>query len=296
MSKKINIAVIGADMRQIHMINKLHEKGYTVYTYGINNDLITEKIIKTSSLSEAASKGNILICPIPFTKNNKDIAFLDLYEDKNIKHFMECINSNHILFAGIIPDYLSTHCNRNKIDQYDFMKMNDVAILNAIATAEGTIAEAIKRSSINLHGSNCLVLGFGRCAQVLANKLQAFNANVCVAARNKDACALAVAYGYSSILLDKLNSELKNFDFVFNTIPAVVLTKEKLEKLSPYVTIIDIASAPGGIDYAASEKLNLNASLCLGLPGIYSPKSSGEILANVIENILIERSGEFETK
>jgi len=296
LSKKSDITVIGADLRQIYMINKLHEKGYTVYTYGINNDLITNKIRKTSSLSEAISESNILICPIPFTKNNKDIAFLDLYEDKNVKHFMEHLNSNHILFAGLIPDYLSSFCSRNKIDQYDFMKMNDVAILNAIATAEGTIAEAIKRSSINLHDSNCLVLGFGRCAQILASKLKAFDVNVCIAARNKDACALAIAYGYSSILLDKLDSELKSFDFVFNTIPAIILTIDKLEKLSPHVTIIDIASAPGGIDYIASESLNLNASLCLGLPGIYSPKSSGEILANVIENILIERSGEFETK
>ncbi len=296
MSKKGDVTVIGADLRQIYMINNLYEKGYTVYTYGINNDLITDKIRKTSSLHEAISRSNILICPIPFSKNNKDIAFLNLYEDKNVKHFMEGLNSNHILFAGLIPDYLSSYCNRNKIVCYDFMKMNDVAILNAIATAEGTIAEAIKRSLINLHGSRCLVLGFGRCAQILASKLKAFDADICVSARTKDACALATAYGYFGILLDKLDQDLDSFDFVFNTIPAMVLARDKLEKLSPHVTIIDIASSPGGIDYSASESLNLNASLCLGLPGIYSPKSSGEILADVVENILIERSGEFETK
>jgi dipicolinate synthase subunit A len=296
LSEKGNITVIGADLRQIYMIKSFYEKGYTVYTYGINNDLITDKIRKTSSLHEAISKSNILICPIPFSKDNKDIAFLNLYEDKNVKHFMEELNSNHILFAGLIPDYLSSYCNRNKITHYDFMKMNDVAILNAIATAEGTIAEAIKRSSINLHGSKSLVLGFGRCAQILASKLKAFDVDIYVCARSKDDCAFATAYGYNSILLDNLENELNKFDFVFNTIPALILTKDKLEKLSPYVTIIDIASAPGGLDYKASESLNLNASLCSGLPGIYSPKSSGEILADVVENILIERSGEFETK
>ena len=295
MSKDCNITVIGADMRQIYMIDDLYDKGYTIYTYGINNDFLTNKIRKTASLSEAIEKSNILICPIPFTKNNKDIAFLDLYEDKNIKHFMECLNVNHCIFAGLIPDYLSNHCTKNGIAFYDFMKMNDVAILNAIATAEGTIVEAIKRSQINLHNSRCLVLGFGRCAQILAKKLKAFDANICICARNKDACALAIAYGYSSVILDKLDTKLDSFDFIFNTIPAVILTKSKLEKLSPHVTIIDIASSPGGIDYTASENLNLNASLCLGLPGIYSPKSSGEILANVIDNILIERSGDYET-
>jgi len=143
MSKKCDITVIGADMRQIYMINSLYDLGYTVFTYGINNDFLTNKIKKTASLSEAISNSNILICPIPFTKNNKDIAFLDLYEDKSVRHFMECLNSNHILIAGLIPDYLSNYCVKNNILHYDFMKMNDVAILNAIATAEGTIVEAM---------------------------------------------------------------------------------------------------------------------------------------------------------
>lgn len=296
MSKKGNISIIGADLRQIYMIKSLYDKGYTIYTYGINNDLVTDKIRKTSSLDEAMQESNILICPIPFSKDNKDIAFLNLYEDKNVKHFMEGLNEKHILFAGIIPDYLSSYCIRNKITYYDFMKMNDVAILNAIATAEGTVAEAIKRSTINLHGSKSLVLGFGRCAQVLASKLKALDVDVYISARNKDDIAFSIAYGYQGILLDNLEKDLKSFDFVFNTIPALILTRDKLKKLSPYVTIIDIASAPGGIDYNAADNLNLNASLCLGLPGIYSPKSSGEILADVVETILIERSGEFETK
>lgn len=296
MSKKGNISIIGADLRQIYMIKSLYDKGYTIYTYGINNDLVTDIIRKTSSLHEAIQESNILICPIPFTKDNKDIAFLNLYEDKNVKHFMEELNEEHILFAGLIPAFLTNHCSRNKITVYDFMKMNDLAILNAIATAEGTIAEAIKRSAVNLHGSKGLVLGFGRCAQVLASKLKAFGVDVYIGARNKDAIALSIAYGYNGILLDDIDKYLISFDFVFNTIPALILTKEKLEKLSPYVTIIDIASAPGGLDYNAAETLRLNASLCLGLPGIYSPKSSGEILADVVETILIERSGEFETK
>lgn len=296
MSKKGNISIIGADLRQIYMIKSLYDKGYTIYTYGINNDLVTDKIRKTSSLHEAMQESNILICPIPFSRDNKDIAFLNLYEDKNVKHFMEGLNEKHILFAGLIPDYLSSYCNRNKIINYDFMKMNDVAILNAIATAEGTVVEAIKRSTVNLHGSKSLVLGFGRCAQVLASKLKALDVNVYISARNKDDIAFAIAYGYQGILLDNLEKDLNSFDFVFNTIPAMILTRNKLEKLSPYVTIIDIASAPGGLDFDAAESLNLNASLCLGLPGIYSPKSSGEILADVIETILFERSGEFETK
>ena len=60
------------------------------------------------------------------------------------------------------------------------MKMDDVAIYNAIATAEGAIMEAIKMQPINLHKSRCLVLGYGRCAKVLAAKLKGMDAQVTV--------------------------------------------------------------------------------------------------------------------
>jgi dipicolinate synthase subunit A len=53
------------------------------------------------------------------------------------------------------------------------MKDEKIVILNAIATAEGTIMEAIRSSDQNLHGSNCIELGYGRCAKVLAQKLKA---------------------------------------------------------------------------------------------------------------------------
>ncbi|OJT71237.1 dihydrofolate reductase, partial [Clostridioides difficile] len=51
-------------------------------------------------------------------------------------------------------------------------------------------------------------------------------------------------------------------------------------KVSQEVTIIDIASSPGGVDYSVVKEAGINATLCLGLPGKYSPKTSGEILVN----------------
>ena len=48
------------------------------------------------------------------------------------------------------------------------------------------------------------------------------------------------------------------------------------------MAIIDIASAPGGVDYEAAGALGIAAKLCLGLPGKYAPKTAGEILAEEI--------------
>jgi dipicolinate synthase subunit A len=50
--------------------------------------------------------------------------------------------------------------------------------------------------------------------------------------------------------------------------------------MKPDVVIIDIASAPGGVDYPTAKELHVNCKLCLGLPGKFAPKSSAAFLVN----------------
>ena len=69
---------------------------------------------------------------------------------------------------------------------YDFRNMDEVALRNAVATAEGTLAEAIKHGSINITGSRCLVLGYGRCGREIASLFRAVRAYVTVADRNNN--------------------------------------------------------------------------------------------------------------
>jgi dipicolinate synthase subunit A len=49
------------------------------------------------------------------------------------------------------------------------------------------------------------------------------------------------------------------------------------------VTIIDIASAPGGVDFSAAQKMGISAFLCSGLPGKYAPASSASAIQKIIE-------------
>jgi hypothetical protein len=124
------------------------------------------------------------------------------------------------------------------------MESNEVAIKNAVATAEGAIAHAIERSPVNLHKSACLVMGYGRCAQVLAHKLRGLDAAVAVCARSPDQRALADAFGYEAIPLTDLPEAARRFDFIFNTVPAPVLTEAALLALKSGAFIVDIASIP----------------------------------------------------
>lgn len=281
---KNNIAVIGGDLRQVYMANEFIEKGYSVQVYGLKSSLFSSEIKEVDSLQDALLKNETVICPVPFTKNQNDILSLDL--NIPISALLQNLHENTTLFGGNIPKFVKSCCEIKNIKSVDLMELNEVAMLNAIATAEGTISEAITKSNINLHKSNCLILGYGRCGKVLAKKLKALDAYVYIAARSKDALMEAEAFGCECINISDIDSVLSQFDFIINTIPSLVLSKEKLLEVSKSVVIIDLASAPGGVDFKAAESMEIKASLCSGLPGKYAPKTSGSILFKVIENII----------
>ena len=65
---------------------------------------------------------------------------------------------------------------------------------------------------MNLHQSNCLVTGWGRCAEALAAKLKGMDARVTVAGRCKDKLAHAFCHGYDTLLLEDLDLHIHTFD------------------------------------------------------------------------------------
>jgi dipicolinate synthase subunit A len=53
--------------------------------------------------------------------------------------------------------------------------------------------------------------------------------------------------------------------------------------------IVDVASKPGGTDFRYAEKRGIKAILAPGIPGIVAPKTAGQIIANVLSELLLER-------
>ncbi len=125
-----------------------------------------------------------------------------------------------MLFGGSIPLSVTEYCKAHDIPCFDFMKMEEVACKNAVATAEGAAAEAISLSPINLRGSACLITGWGRCAAALADTLSGMGAHITVSARDSEKLALACCHGYGTVLLDRLDSHIQDYPFIFNTVPS----------------------------------------------------------------------------
>ena len=68
-----------------------------------------------------------------------------------------------------------------------------------------------------------------------------------------------------------------------NTVPAPVVTRVIIKELPRDAYILDIASKPGGTDFACAKEFGIRADLVLGIPGKYAPKESAYILERSME-------------
>ena len=110
-----------------------------------------------------------------------------------------------------------------------------------------------------------------------------------VAARRFSDLAWIRSEGMTPLEFRLLDEKISDFKVVFNTVPAPVLTKEKLVLMDRNAFIIDLASEPCGTDFAAAEELGITAKKALGLPGKFAPKTAGEILKETVLNVLSEK-------
>ena len=118
--------------------------------------------------------------------------------------------------------------------------------------------------------------------------LQGIGAKVYCEARKNSDIAWIKAYGYNSVHLSELSDKIDEFDIIINTVPAVVIDKEKVDKLKEDCLIIDLASNPGGVDKIAVKQRGIKLIWALSLPGKVAPTTSAEFIKETIYNILKE--------
>ena len=285
---KKKIAVIGGDLRSVKLAKMLAKDENEIYVYGLEkaDDMKdAENIIKCESVKKAVEKAEIVIGPIPFSSNGTIINAPYSNNEITIRELMHNIHTQILIAGGIQPEvYLMT--NNEYIEIIDIMKREELAVLNTIATAEGTIQIAIENTNTILHGSNCLILGFGRIGKVLARKLVGLSVNVTCAARKDDDIAWIQAYGYKSLNINELGEELNQYDIIINTVPHIILNEKRLEYVKNDALLIDLASNPGGIDKKSVKDKKLKFIWALSLPGKVAPITSAEFIKNTIYNII----------
>lgn len=288
--------VLGGDLRNIKLAGMLADDGNRVYSFGQDrSDEILDdgRIEKCTSLKVAMEKAQVIIGPVPFS-SNEDFINAPFAHDKIMIDDLMKTNKGKIFISGSIKDDLKKKLDEKYMEVIDIMKRDDLAILNTIATAEGTIEVAIKNTDKILQGSRVLILGFGRVGKIVANKFSKMSAIVTCAARKVSDLAWIKAYGYNSLNINDMLYDLKEFDIIINTVPQTILRERELKHIDAEALIIDLASSPGGIDGKIAKSMGLNFIWALALPGRIAPSSSAKFIKDTVYTILEEMSKRVE--
>lgn len=278
--KKINsFVIIGGDSRQIYMAEYLKSLGYEISVYGSSQ--------KSINLREEIAQKDAVILPLPLTKDDKTI-YSTIPIKENIDDIISFIKPDQPVFGGMISKGTESKMRRKNIEVYDYFKREEVTVMNTVPTVQGILKTIIENIDYTIFSSNCAVFGYGRVSKITADTLASLGANVTVCARKYGDIALSQTKGYKGCFIEEFYKTANTFDIIINTVPSVVINKKILNNLRKNCLIIDVASAPFGVDFSAAYELGIKAVQCPSLPGKVAPKTAGKIIADGILNIIRE--------
>ncbi len=280
------VVIAGGDAREVVLASELQKKGADVRLLGFDRDIAPAAGKFSSKLPQRA---DAVICPLPGIYANGDIYAPLAASPTNLNEITPVLHQGTLFLAGNIPENIFNGLMAEGVRVIQTSTLDELCLYNAVPTAEGAVLIALGNSDITIHGSHALVLGFGRCGVPLARLLQGMDAVVTVAVRRRDVIAQASNLGFRAVEFSVLERHIGRFDYIFNTVPATVLTENLLQKAKREALIVDIASSPGGTDFKAAEALGIKSILAPGLPGKTAPVSAGRILGDVYSHLLISK-------
>lgn len=285
------ILFVGGDLRQIRTINELSKKGYEVSVFGFDAETVPqfcEKIQWINDFSEVSDVYGVVVLPLPYTTDGKNINAPFCRYPISIAEVFANISAKSKVLAGRCDAKIKFMAESHRIMLVDYLCREELAMLNAIPTAEGAIQIAMEETPFTLHSSKCLVVGNGRIGKILSKMLHGLGAEVTVAARKKADMAFCFAMGYKTIPISTLGKNVEDFEIIFNTAPSLIFDFGLLAQLKKDVLVIDLASKPGGVDFDEARRLGIKVIWALSLPGKVAANTAGDIVCNTIINIIDE--------
>lgn len=268
--------ILGGDNRSLYLGEYLENQGLKVCYYAFNH---TECY---NSLEEAMNSSDIIIVPLPFTKDRLTLN-TPLFDDKVlISDILALLSHKKTVFGGQLPKSFCEELESRNCPYCDYFLLDELAIYNAVPTAEGVVQVLIEELPITIHGMKCGVLGYGKVGKVLAKTLSSLGAEVTVFARKQSSFAEIYASSMRYKSFDDLATETNDFDALINTVPVKVMGGAQLSKLNPDCVLVEVASAPFGIDFQAAKERAFKVIKAGSLPGKVAPKTAGEIIGRSI--------------
>ena len=275
-----NIVIVGGDKRQKYLKEYLVGSGFDVSSYGLFDwDDDTDK------LKGMIGEDSVVILPLPATRNDKTIFMPFSKKEISIDRLFSFLGSKNLVFGGIIKGELLSRLREGDIPYYDYYDQTFIE-KNAVLTSFGALKILLEHIDFALPMGKYAVTGYGKVAKETVSLLKSLSCDVTVFARSPSQREDAIIKGCKAEPLTSLSRLSGEFDIVINTVPAHIIHEETIANMKKECKIIELASAPFGLDFDLARKHSVDVVKAIGLPGKYTPKSAGEIIGKKICNTM----------
>lgn len=275
-----NIVIVGGDKRQKYLKEFLESQGLEVSSYGLFDwDDDTDK------LKAMINENTVIILPLPATRNGKTINMPFSKKEISVDRLLSFLGKQNLVFGGIIKGDLLSRLRETDIPYIDYYD-NAFIEKNAVLTAFGTLKIILEHIDFALPMGEFAITGYGRVAKETASLLTSLSCDVTVFARNSSQREDAIIKGCKAYPISSFSSLANTFDIIINTVPSQIITEETAQNINENCKVIELASAPYGMDFEVMRKNGVDVIKAFGLPGKYTPKTAGEIIGKKIQDHL----------
>ncbi|MDL2300659.1 dipicolinate synthase subunit DpsA [Clostridiaceae bacterium OttesenSCG-928-D20] len=286
----MKFSVIGGDRRIAKLSESLARDGHIVKSFALEKAGDIPGVSAEDTVKDCLDGADCVVLPLPLSDKWAILTSPLSEGEYPVDEIFSEISPTSVVCAGMANETCHGLAKAHGIEIIDYYEREELVIKNAIVTAEAAIEILIRETARTIWQSKILVLGNGRVGKVLAGRLLLLGADVSVSARRHEDFALIEGMGCKSLDSNFLGENLSEFDMIINTVPAMILTPERLTHIRKDALILDLASKPGGCDFESASNLGLNVVWSLGLPGKSAPITAGDIIKETIYNILEEQS------
>ncbi len=279
--------VLGGDKRLLYMAEDLRSRGYTADIIGFDHNENSCPARFHENLCNTLKNAKALILPVPVSRDGVTLYAPMCNEEIKLKNITDCISRECRVFCGM-GGKLSDTLFKKGVRVYDYALRDEFAVRNAVPTAEGVCEILIRELPVTVRHAKIFITGYGKTGKACAKLFSSMGARVTVAARRCSSLAAAKSDGCDAVYIRELHRFTGEADALINTVPSQIIGEEIISSMRKDCLLVEIASAPYGIDFECAEKYGLRTVNAPSLPGKSSPKTAGIIIGDTVLNILRE--------
>ncbi len=284
MKHTLTFALVGGDVRQAYLGELLAAGGARVQTVGLER--CGAALAVSDDMRALFAEADVVLLPMPVMGTRGRLNAPLANAPYKLTDVLDAIPAGKPVLGGAVPKAAADMAARRGIRIFDYLAREELALRNAIPTAEGAIQIAMEELPVTIHGLPVLIVGAGRIGSALAPRLRGLGARVTVSARSYADFARIRGEGYEYLDTRRLRGHMQAFALVINTVPAAVLTREVLADCREDVLVIDLASGAGGVSPDAGEQRRVIHAL--SLPGRVAPRSAAAAIHDTVCHMLEE--------